>query len=55
VAQGQSNKKIARTLGISPETVKTHLDHVYVKLAVERRAQVSRAKHLAPRDPDDLV
>jgi LuxR family maltose regulon positive regulatory protein len=48
VAQGQSNKEIARTLGISPETVKTHLENVYVKLAVERRAQaIARAKDLA--------
>lgn len=48
VAQGQSNKEIARTLGISPQTVKTHLDHVYGKLAVERRAQaITRAKDLA--------
>src|SRR4029450_5219482 len=48
VAQGQSNKQIGRTLGISPETVKTHLDHVYHKLAVERRAQaIARAKDLA--------
>jgi DNA-binding CsgD family transcriptional regulator len=48
VAQGQSNKQIGRTLGISPETVKTHLEHVYGKLAVERRAQaIARAKDLA--------
>ena len=48
VAQGQSNKEIARTLGISPETVKTHLENVYNKLAVERRAQaIARAKDLA--------
>jgi DNA-binding CsgD family transcriptional regulator len=48
VAQGQSNKEIGRTLGISPETVKTHLENVYVKLAVERRAQaIARAKDLA--------
>jgi transcriptional regulator of acetoin/glycerol metabolism/DNA-binding CsgD family transcriptional regulator len=48
VAQGQSNKEIARTLGISPETVKTHLENVYLKLAVERRAQaIARAKDLA--------
>jgi DNA-binding CsgD family transcriptional regulator len=48
VAQGQSNKEIARTLGISPETVKSHLDHVYGKLAVVRRAQaIARAKDLA--------
>jgi DNA-binding CsgD family transcriptional regulator len=48
VAQGQSNKEIGRALGISPETVKTHLEHVYSKLAVERRAQaIARAKDLA--------
>ena len=48
VAQGQSNKEIGRTLGISPETVKTHLEHVYGKLAVERRAHaIARAKDLA--------
>jgi ATP/maltotriose-dependent transcriptional regulator MalT len=48
VAQGQSNKEIGRTLSISPETVKTHLDNVYGKLAVQRRAQaIARAKDLA--------
>src|SRR5262245_23495020 len=48
VAQGRSNKEIGRTLVISPETVKTHLENVYCKLAVERRAQaVARAKDLA--------
>ena len=48
VAQGQSNKEIGRTLSISPETVKTHLEHVYGKLGVERRAQaIARAKDLA--------
>jgi len=48
VARGQSNKEIGRTLGISPETVKTHLENVYGKLAVERRAQaIARAKDLA--------
>lgn len=48
VAQGQSNKEIARTLGISPETVKTHLENVYNKLSVDRRAQaIARAKDLA--------
>ena len=48
VAQGQSNKEIGRTLGISPETVKTHLENVYVKLAVARRAHaIARVKDLA--------
>jgi DNA-binding CsgD family transcriptional regulator len=48
VAHGQSNKEIGRTLSISPETVKTHLENVYGKLAVQRRAQaIARAKDLA--------
>jgi len=48
VAHGQSNKEIGRTLGISPETVKTHLENIYGKLAVERRAHaIARAKDLA--------
>jgi LuxR family transcriptional regulator, maltose regulon positive regulatory protein len=47
IAQGQSNKEIARTLGITPETVKTHIKSVFTKLAVEKRAQaVSRAQAL---------
>jgi DNA-binding CsgD family transcriptional regulator len=48
VAQGHSNKEIGRALVISPETVKTHLENVYGKLAVQRRAQaIARAKDLA--------
>ena len=48
VAQGQSNKEMGRTLSISPETVKTHLERVFGKLGVERRAQaIARAKDLS--------
>jgi DNA-binding CsgD family transcriptional regulator len=48
VGRGQSNKEIGRTLGISPETVKSHLENVYGKLAVDRRAHaIARAKDLA--------
>jgi len=47
IAQGMSNKEIARSLDIGPETVKTHLKSVFTKLGVERRAQaVSRAQTL---------
>jgi LuxR family maltose regulon positive regulatory protein len=47
IAQGRSNKEIARTLAIAPETVKSHVKHIFVKLAVEKRAQaVSRAQSL---------
>jgi LuxR family maltose regulon positive regulatory protein len=47
IAHGQSNKEIARTLGIAPETVKSHVKSIFVKLAVDKRAQaVARAQLL---------
>jgi len=47
IGQGESNKEIARNLGITPETVKSHVKHIFAKLAVEKRAQaVSRAQSL---------
>jgi DNA-binding CsgD family transcriptional regulator len=36
--QGMTNKQIAETLGIAVDTVKKHLQHVYKKLGVRRRA-----------------
>jgi LuxR family maltose regulon positive regulatory protein len=47
IAEGRSNKEIARSLSIAPETVKTHVKHIFIKLNVEKRAQaVSRAQSL---------
>jgi LuxR family maltose regulon positive regulatory protein len=47
IAEGLSNKEIARSLYIGPETVKSHLKSVFTKLGVEKRAQaVSRAQTL---------
>ncbi|MCB0091772.1 MAG: response regulator transcription factor [Caldilineaceae bacterium] len=44
VAQGQSNKDIAKQLHISTATVKTHLIHIYGKLGVsDRTAAVTTA------------
>nr|MBA2397296.1 helix-turn-helix transcriptional regulator [Bradyrhizobium sp.] len=37
LAQAMPNKKIARTLGLSPETVKWHLKNIYGKLGVSSR------------------
>src|SRR5258708_14789595 len=37
ISQGFSNKRIARTLEISPETVKTHGKRIFLKLAVNTR------------------
>jgi LuxR family maltose regulon positive regulatory protein len=47
IAQGLSNKEIARRCGIAPETVKTHVKSIFVKLAVDKRAHaVARAQAL---------
>ncbi|ABB11507.1 LuxR C-terminal-related transcriptional regulator [Burkholderia lata] len=39
IAHGQSNKEIARTLGIAPETVKSHIKSLFMKLEVDKRAR----------------
>jgi DNA-binding CsgD family transcriptional regulator len=39
IAHGQSNKEIARSLRISPETVKTHVRKIFTKLNVYKRPQ----------------
>jgi DNA-binding CsgD family transcriptional regulator len=39
LADGRSNKEIARRLGLSPNTVKTHVARLFEKLRVARRTQ----------------
>lgn len=47
LAAGRSNKEIARDLGLSPNTVKTHVANLYGKLEVSRRTQaVGKAREL---------
>jgi DNA-binding NarL/FixJ family response regulator len=47
MSHGLSNKRIARELGIEPETVKTHAKHILLKLAAQTRVEaVSRALSL---------
>jgi ATP/maltotriose-dependent transcriptional regulator MalT len=47
ISQGFANKRIARTLHISPETVKSHIKRIFLKLAASSRAEaVSRAGSL---------
>lgn len=47
LAEGRSNKEIARRLQVSPNTVKTHIARLYQKLGVERRTQaIDRARQL---------
>ena len=43
-AQGLSNKQIARNLGISPETVKTHLHHAFERAGVSGRVALLAAR-----------
>lgn len=47
LAQGHSNKQIARALYVSDATIKTHLQHIYGKLDVQSRfGALSRAAEL---------
>lgn len=47
IAKGYSNKRIAQSLTISPETVKSHAKHIFAKLAAGNRAEaVSKAEGL---------
>lgn len=46
VAEGKTNAEIAAILWVAPSTVKKHLEHVYEKLGVGRRAAAAAA-HVA--------
>ncbi len=47
LAAGQSNKEIARSMGLSPNTVKTHIANLFAKLEASRRTQaVMKARDL---------
>ena len=55
LAQGQSNKRIARHLGLSEPTVKFHLKNIYAKLGVNKRAlAVSVARRHGLDEPPDV-
>ncbi|GMV07102.1 MAG: hypothetical protein AMXMBFR53_33770 [Gemmatimonadota bacterium] len=43
VARGASEKRVARTLGISPHTARHHTEKVFAKLGVGARGQVAAA------------
>lgn len=47
IAAGHSNKEIARRLGVSPNTVKTHVARLFEKLEAKRRTDaIARAREL---------
>jgi DNA-binding NarL/FixJ family response regulator len=56
VAEGKTNKAIARELGISPRTVEGHLNHVFDRLGLQSRTELVRVAVstglLVRRDPD---
>jgi len=43
VAGGDTNRQVADRMHVSPSTIKTHLDHIYAKLAINSRAQLAAA------------
>lgn len=48
LGEGLSYKEIARTLNVSPNTIKTHVSKIYAKLETDRRAHaVDRARQLS--------
>jgi DNA-binding CsgD family transcriptional regulator len=47
IAQGMSNKRIARSLDIAPETVKSHAKNIFVKLATRPRERSLLRSHRA--------
>ena len=47
LASGRSNKELARSLGISPNTIKTHVARLFEKLEVSKRiAAIEKARML---------
>jgi ATP/maltotriose-dependent transcriptional regulator MalT len=56
ISQGLSNKRIARALTISPETVKSHVKRIFLKLAVgTRSAAVFQAGSLGVLQPPESM
>lgn len=45
VAEGSSNKEVARQLGVTERTVKDHLSHIFNKLQVHDRVQLALHVH----------
>ena len=53
IAEGMSNKRIARRLRISPHTVKSHVRNILEKLALHSRLQVAAYAHRTESLPSE--
>ena len=51
VAQGLSNREAAERLFVSPHTVSSHLRHVFAKLGVNSRVELTRLAGQLDLDP----
>jgi LuxR family maltose regulon positive regulatory protein len=52
LVQGRSNREIARSMGISPQTVQTHIRNLHAKLDVGSRLEaVTKALRLGLASP----
>jgi len=51
LAQAMPNKKIARTIGVSPDTVKWNLKNIYAKLGVSSRDEAVARMRAVAREP----
>ena len=47
IAAGHTNREMAESLVVSPETVKTHVRHVLNKFGVARKAEILALIHSA--------
>jgi DNA-binding CsgD family transcriptional regulator len=39
ISRGHTNKRVAQSLGIAPETVKSHAKHIFFKLRAQSRLE----------------
>ncbi|XVV12625.1 LuxR C-terminal-related transcriptional regulator [Actinoplanes sp. CA-131856] len=51
VADGATNRVVAERLFVSPHTVDTHLRHIYRKLRIRSRVELTRVMHAATSAP----
>lgn len=52
---GLSIQEVAERLSVAPDTVKTHLRHVYAKLGVHNRSQLTRILLESRKSPERVI